>query len=184
MAVNLSTISFDDLSSLQKRIGEEISRREKDIQATHTSEFVTLVGLDILLNIPIVEASQVNLQKPSKYPECLVRTEMLGEKSAVRGIDGWNRPFIAIKVDLIDNKTDKKVTQLVEVVFRRHPLETPTLIYVTALTNMGDDKKKYWSGLYKSGGMIPEQIVQMGKLLRGEKIQSPCDDQYSMQLSS
>jgi len=191
MSIDLSKMSISEIQNLQKQIEERIAGVKEEIETHHHPKFINKVGLEILMDIPVVDAKALGLEAGEKYPQRVVTPEKLGEKNVVRGLDGANRPFIAIKVDLLDSKTNIKVAQVVEVVFKRYSLHCDGKndgfqgkSYVTALSNKGDDGKNYQSGLYGSGGMINSQFERVKQLLKGETIEHEFDKSYLMKMTS
>jgi hypothetical protein len=188
MSISLNGMSVTEMLALQKQLQEKVAVVQKEIETHHHASFIQRVGLNVLLDIPVVSAESLGLEVERKYPAGIVTPDKLGDKSVVRGLDAWNRPFIAIKVNLFDSTTGTKVAQVVEVVFKRYSLDYDERNggyhgdnYVTALSNTGDDKKFYTSGLYSSGGMTYSQFSRVGQLLKGEKIEHQFDKRYVMQ---
>lgn len=177
MVFDISKMSMTDISALKKQLEEKI---KKDVEKLYPSVLIKHVGLDTLANIPVVDAETLGLVDVGKYPTHVVTPEKLGNESVVRGLDGYDRPFIAIKVNLLDSETKSKVTQVVEVVFRRHDYSSGG-VYATALSNKGSDGKSYESGLYMSGGMRDYQFKRVGLLVNGDEIQHEFDKRYLMQ---
>src|SRR5690349_17325480 len=90
----------------------------EEIQTHHFEDFINTVGLDVLMSIPVVDAKSLMLHLGTKHHECAAKPNMMFGKTAVRGIDFFNRPFIAINVKLMDSRSGELVTHFVEVIFR------------------------------------------------------------------
>ena len=192
MSVNfdLGSVSMQELLSLQKKINTRVAQVKNEVQTHHSDTFIQRVGLEILIGIHVVEAKTLGLHVKRKYPENIVIPAAMGEYSVLRGLDACNRPFIAIKVDLFDSTTKKQVTQVVEVVFKRYSLSGDGKNgnlhgnnYVTALNNTDGDGNSYQSGLYAGGGMSPDQMERVGKLLRGVKVNHQFIKRYFMKFA-
>jgi hypothetical protein len=55
--------------------------------------------------------------------------------------------------------------------------------YVTALSNATEDKRRFTSCLYRSGGMTDKQITAVRDLLEGKEIDSPCDSNFLIRMA-
>jgi hypothetical protein len=186
--LDLGAMSPGEIITLQRQLAARVDALKAEIEAQHHPRFIERVGLDCLMALPVVTAESLGLSVSRKYPECVVTPEMLGGESVVRGLDGINRPFVAIKVNLLDSTTRERVAQVVEVVFKRYPYTGEGANglyhgdnYVTALTNRGDDGKQYLSGLYSAGSMSNKQLASVGKLLSGEIVEHQFDSRFVMQ---
>lgn len=173
---NLQNLTPDDLNAA---IREETERRKKEIEDFYGSLFSNIVGAERILSLPTVTAIDLSLENPGKYPQCTVLTKHLPNLSAVRGMDGWDRPFIAIKIEVFDY-SKKKICEVVELIFKRYGIKGDGKKgrihednFVTALTNRGGDGETYNSTLYSSGGMIDAQIQAVRDLLDGKEIKAP-----------
>lgn len=184
----MTSLSLDDIQKLMTLLPKEEEARRTKINDLFGKVFCQGVGEHNILQLPVVQAEDLNLVKTSKYPECRVTISMLKGKSAVRGLmtmdydEIMQRPFLALHVDIL-TKEGNKLQEVVELVFKRYPIETDggkgcmhEHNYVTALTNLADDGRGFRSYLYSSGGMTPEQIQAVRDLLEGKEILTPVSD--------
>lgn len=168
--MDIDKLPIADLYALQEKIQQ---RLKEEIQSQHSEQFIEALGLEALTKIPVVQSD----------------ADEAGNYTTFRGLDRSNRPFIAIKVDLLD-QTGEKAAQVVEKIFKRYSLdgdgkngEEHGNNYVTTPAVRGDDGKEYPTGLYNAGGMSKEEQQGVGRLLRGEVLAHPFRDGFSMRLA-
>jgi hypothetical protein len=159
-----------ELGALIARLQKVETNRKAEIESAYGTDFCTIVTVEKIYSLPKVEAN------PSK----VVVPSMLNGPCAVRGIMGSGRPFIAIKIDVLDSKTKEKIDVVVELVFKRYSLKGDggkgkymENNYVTALTNTSEKGKTLPSFLYGSRGMSKEQMAAVKDLLDGKTITAP-----------
>lgn len=156
---------------------EAVKMKEQRVEKDLGLLFVKYIPLERYLEFPEVPASDLCLNTDSKYHQDVVRPMMMGKHTVIRGSDGWNRPFLAMKIELLD-KDQRKVAEVVELVFRRFD---PSLFedgsdhyrrdnWVSALANMGNDGKSYSSFVYSSGDFAPKNYQAVQDLLDGKII--------------
>jgi len=168
------------VGTVSKVVDKEREIRKQIIESNYGPLFSEIVGPDRIDALPEMMAADLNLKKDSKYCSKVVAPSMLKENSAVRGVLGSGRPFIAIKVEMLDSQTKEVVDTVVELVFKRYPLKGdggPNRVYennyVTALINISDKGISYPSTLYGSCGMSNIQIEALRELLDGKEIKAP-----------
>lgn len=176
---DLSSLSFQELGALMIKIQEEQNERQKKIPIDYGPWFCKIVGQETICRLPEMDAKSLGLDRDGKYPEGTTPS-MLRTHSAVRGIMSWNRPFIAIKVEVREIDTDKIVGVFVEVIFKRYGLDgegAPGRArenhYVTLFLTHSDDGKKHGTFLYGAGAMKEEGVIAVRDLLEGQEVVSP-----------
>jgi hypothetical protein len=176
----VQSLTPQELTRLLETSMKEQTERQHKTQDCYGKYFCDLVGLEQLYQLPEVSAQEMSLADDPKYPENTVLPSHLKATSAVRGIMGSNRPFIAVKIELLNPTTKKVVDVVVEVIFKRYALDGDggkghcyENNYVTALHNKSEGGQTYRSTLYSSGGMITAQIQVLRDLLAGKEIQAP-----------
>jgi hypothetical protein len=169
-----------ELGALIARLQKVETNRKAEIESAYGTDFCTIVTVEKIYSLPKVEAKTLGLENDSKYPSKVVVPSMLNGPCAVRGIMGSGRPFIAIKIDVLDSKTKEKIDVVVELVFKRYSLKGDggkgkymENNYVTALTNTSEKGKTLPSFLYGSRGMSKEQMAAVKDLLDGKTITAP-----------
>lgn len=181
----VQALSKEGLSSLVSVANSEQLKRQEKIKDIYGQWFCNLVGMDRLYNLPEVTASQLTLDIDTKYPQQRVLPSHLNASTAVRGIMGKEsaRPFVAVKIELLDPTTQKVVNVVVEVIFKRYCLHGDggkgrwmESNYVTALCNTAENAKVYSSMLYSGGGMSSDQVTALGAILEGKTIKAPIGD--------
>lgn len=180
MAQLVRSLDAQGLSALMALIQQESTKRKTEIEDSYGNWFCSIVGVERIYSLAVVEAQELDLAKDGKYPEGVVKPSMMKELSAVRGIMGSNRPFIAIKIEILDPTTRKVEGVVVELIFKRYSLDREGKgsifehNYVTALSNATEDGTAFRSCLYNSGGMIDKQITAVRDLLEGKEIVALC----------
>jgi len=140
MGVNLDILSNREFWELKKRVDEVAAAKYADLEASHDREVIDRVGREILLDMPVISNHELK--------------DCMREESAVRGVDSESRPFIAIKLDLIDARTLKKIATVIEVIFRqqdpRSGAGSEELAYTTrpGVINITTDER-FESGLFQ-----------------------------------
>ncbi|GAB4230732.1 MAG: hypothetical protein Tsb0021_08880 [Chlamydiales bacterium] len=188
---SLNSLSALQLYQLQEQVKQKIDQINCEIKEHHTETFIESIGLTALAKLPKVSANQLQLHIERKYPQCIVKPDMLDKENGVRGIDGLKRPFIALKIDLLETTTLKKVTTIVEVIFKAYSLDKDgkngtifSNTYWTALVNQDKKGQIYTSGLYSTGAMRQEQMQMIGRLLNEETVPHLFDKRFMMRLAS
>ena len=189
MASALRSMNLNELNALRDLIVKEETDRKKEVRETYGEWFSNIVGVDRIFQLVKVEAKDLNLEAEGKYPQGVVRPSMLKDLSAVRGLTGWKRPFIAIKVEVLEPETKKVVGVFVELIFKRYGLDgdgKPGSIfednYVTALSNSREDGTRIESCLYCAGGMTSKQITAVRELLEGKEIEAVAGPKYLLRM--
>lgn len=172
---SIQSMSASDLINLINMAKQEETSRKTKIENNYGALFSKIIGTDKIYQLPEVQAKDLKLEKDPKYPQGVVRPSMLGEHSAVRGIMGSNRPFIAIKIELLNAETKKVYGVVVELIFKRYPIDGDggkgayyENNYVTALNNASESGESYPSMIYGSGGMSNKQIQVVADILDGK----------------
>ncbi|MCH9609196.1 MAG: hypothetical protein S4CHLAM45_04180 [Chlamydiales bacterium] len=182
MATATSGVDFSLFRQTMAKLSEEI-------RGKHSTGFITAVGIDRIMMAPIVTAEALGLNTKDRYHEKIVIPDMLGDESVVRGVDGNERPFIAVKVEILDPKK-QKVSEMVEVIYKRYGLNSDgenngihENNYVTALQNKCDDGSTCESVFQlHRGSLTGKQMEKLGQLLKGEKIQCENVEGYSVKM--
>lgn len=148
---------------------------EEQIRDVYGERFCNTVGIENILKMPRVTAESLNLQNPGKYPSQIVLVDFLKEASAVKGLDGCKRPFIAIRMEYYDNR-ENKIVKYVELIFKRYSIDGDggkgqlhENTYVSALDNMCDDGRVRESVFYQTGGTQDwshMKVLMDGQLVR------------------
>lgn len=153
---------------------EEIEMRVKE---AYGKLFCEKIGLKTICRLPVVSAKDLNLEHSGKYPNAMIIPSMLKGEYAVRGMMEA-RPFVAIVLGHVDEKTNEITDVFVEIIFKRYSIrgdggkgKVYEDNYVTANTVWFDKKgnqQEVPSCLYASGGMTPEQLRVVRDLLDGK----------------
>ncbi len=189
MASALRTMNLNELNALRDLIAKEETTRKTELVNTYGEWFCNIVGVDRIFQLTQVEAKDLNLTNDGKYPQCVVQPSMLKNHSAVRGMMGSNRPFVAVKIEVLDSETKKVVGVVVELIFKRYNMEgcgrkggAREHQYVTALANSREDGTRIDSSLYCAGGMTNQQITAVKNLLEGQEIESVAGPKYLLRM--
>lgn len=172
---NIDTPLFQEI---WKAFEEEREKRIRDIEDIYGRLFSNIIGKERLFNIPCLYAEDVHLEKDDKYPS--IKLEALKEHSAIRGITGSQRPFIAIKVEILNEATHEVEDVYPELICKRYPIDGDGRKggdhednYITAVSTVSQKGKTYTSKLYSTGGMSEVQMEAVRDLLKGKEIKSP-----------
>lgn len=158
-------------------------RMEKQITDHYGAYFVNMVGLEIIRQMPVVSAEEVNLSEPGKYVSAKIDPNKL-KHITCRGLDGFNRPFIIIKTDL--NLGSFKTVKIALIIFKFCSIEfegksggSQEDNYATALENLGSDGKKYDTPkkIYSLEKMTHREILLFKDLLIGRTICGDIDEE-------
>jgi hypothetical protein len=167
----VQSMNLQELEKLRALIVEKQNSRLKEIQELYGKMVTGIIGIETIDAIPQVKAQEVNLEDDRNYPDCAVRPSMLGNRSVVRGVMGSGRPFIALKIELLDCTTREQAGIVVELLMKRYALEGPD--NYTMPTNTCDDQgEHFYCSFRTAGGLDEEQIGLVKKLLQGEEIQT------------
>jgi hypothetical protein len=180
----IRSMNTQNLNALKDLIAQEESNRKAEIKNMYGEWFCNIVGIENIYSLTQVEAKDLNLEGNSKYFQDTVKPSMLKEP-AVRGIMGNNRPFVAIKLEMLDSETKKVMHVVVEVIFKRYPLTGDggkgcqhENNYVTTLSNLTEKEVKVSSYLYSSGSMRDQHIMALKDLLEGKTVRAPVGDSF------
>ncbi|MCE2982067.1 MAG: hypothetical protein LW832_00735 [Parachlamydia sp.] len=178
--LSLYELSSIDPASLLLMFENEKKLKIEQVKKQYGDYFCSIVKH--IFRLQEVEAEKLNLVNEGKYPSHRVSPAMLGNESAVRGMMGSNRPFLAIKIEVLDATTKLVQKVTTEVIFKRYPLGSwPDRedVYVTVLGNQTFDvngnklEGYHHSFLYAGGGMSDEQLRAVQDLLEGKEIVPP-----------
>lgn len=149
---------------------------EEQIRDVYGDWFCSKVGIKYLLQMPQVTAGSLLLQTPPEYPKNMVLLQYLQKDSVVKGLDGWNRPFIAIKIEQYNNK-ENKIYKYVELIFKRYSIADAGKKgaphennYVSALSNMCDDGISRDSMIYQTAKK--QDWTRLGDLMEGKLVRT------------
>lgn len=162
--------------------------KKKQLREVYGDWFCDTVGIDNLKKMPRVTAESLNLQNASKYHSNTVLVDAFKkavkdkETSAVKGLDGYDRPFIAILMQGYD-KTENKLVNYVELISKRHSIrdfgdkeQRQKNKYISALYNMCDDGKSRQSVFYNDNLFLSHLKDRnwdlLKKLLGGEPVRT------------
>lgn len=177
----VQTMNLKDLETLRALIVERQNSRLQEIQKLYGKVLPDIIGIETIDAIPQVDAKEVNLENDRIYPDQAVTPSMLGNRSVVRGVMGSGRPFIALKIELLDSVTKKTKGVVVELVMRRYAKEQPDN-YALPTNICGENGTHFYTSLCTGGGLDEEQMRVVKKLLQGEEVQAPRDRSYLMRL--
>lgn len=163
-------------------IQQQLQELQNQIPDIYGRELTAIIGQETLFNIPEVRGADLGLAQENRHPEGKVTPDLF-KGAVVRGLTQDNRPFVAIKVELLDPKTMAVVDRVVELVIKYSSLDGDGKKgggcennYITALSNRGQ-KGNYDSVLYKVGGMHPDQMRAAKDLLDGKTL-DPIHNQF------
>lgn len=171
----LSLYTLADLKQLKQKIKQEEQKRFEAITTIYGTVFSQIIGKETIFNLPEVSDESLKLKGFGKYPMNIVRPHMLGDKSAVRGVMEYERPFIVIKIEVKYNEQILGI--FAEVIFKRYGnigdgkfggLQENN--YVSSLSLTSDEGVQHPSFLYSSGGMSQMEIENVKQLLDGKEI--------------
>lgn len=155
---------------------QELEGLRRNISDIYGEVFTGIVGGNKIFDIPEMDARELHLDNPGEYPEDRV-TPGLFKAATTRGIMGDGRPFIAIKVELLDPATGAVVAKVVEVIFKRYSLQgdggkgqAHEHHYVSVQSNRGDDGKRYPSLFQPEGRMDKAQMEALRDLLQDKTV--------------
>ncbi len=174
----LDKLSPSQLLELKERAEKRWAEIEQEVEQTYHSNIVNLLGLRALAKIPVVAHEALDLRQQDYHSS--IPLSKLGPHSAVRGKDPVGRPFVAMKVKLLDAETLEPVATVVEIVFQRYLDQSTNWVSGSCI---GDDEKAYQSGLYRQGSMTKAQLERVGQLLGGETIPHAFNNAYKMVLA-
>lgn len=180
LSIDFSSLTICELDDLSKKIEQAKIARQKLVPVNYGAWFCAIIGEQAICNLPEVTAESLGLQNVIKYATDIVKPSMLRLHSAVRGILSWNRPFIAIKIEVKDAHTDEYIGTVVEVIHRRFapnkdggPGQLGIETFVTGVSNLTDDDKRIHGLLYCAGGMNEQKLIAVRDLLAGKEVLSP-----------
>lgn len=177
----LAAVPSQNLDNLIQQLQKLKKEREEKIIKVYGRVFCDIVGAETILKLPEVDAKELHLHAENdKYYPCMARPSHLKDKSAVRGINGRNCPFIAIKIEMLNSKTREVIAKVVEVFFKRYGNDGHGRVgglqennYVTTLYNMTDDDKRYTSSFSSDGTLLRDQSKALRDLLDGKEVVTP-----------
>ncbi|NGX59179.1 MAG: hypothetical protein KR126chlam3_00326 [Chlamydiae bacterium] len=171
-------VGVDLASVLLKDLYSESRRREEKLEEEFGTSLCKTLGYDTIDEIPIVRAIDLGLDNEEQYHPRTVHPASLGEEIIVRGKDGWNRPFIALKCDVLDAKLEK-VAELVEIIYKRFPLDgfggkgkEHENSYVSGFNNIDSKGQEHFS-VMPATIHVQETINLFKRIINGEILQSP-----------
>lgn len=187
----VNALELDKLNARLQKEKNALKAVKAEIEDAYGTDFCNIVTIKKIYSLAKVEANALGLENDSKYPNNLVTPAMLNGRSAVRGLMGSLRPFIAIKIDVLDSKTREKIDVVVELVFKRYSLKGDGAKggymennYVTAFSITSEKGKSFPSFLYGSGGMSREQMTAVKDLLDRKTIPAPQANCYLIRMSA
>lgn len=175
-----------DLASVPlKDLYFESRRREAKLEEEFGTSLCKALGHDTIDAIPEVPADKLGLENTDQYHQRTVLPAHLGEETVVRGKDGWNRPFIAVKCDVLDEKLEK-VAELVEIIHKRYPLDglggkrkEHENSYISGFNNI-DSKGQVHFSVMPATPHFQGTIDLFKRILNGETFKIP---HYSIRMS-
>ncbi len=181
--VDLASVSLKDLYS-------ESRRREGKLEEKFGTSLCKTLGYDTIEAIPEVSAMDLGLENTEPVHQRTVLPAHLGDKTVVRGIDGWSRPFLAVKCDLLTcdvfDGRPKKVAELVEIIHKRYPLDglggkgkEHENYYISGLVNLDSNNNEHIS-VMPATIHVQETINLFKRIINGETFQTP---NYSVRMS-
>ncbi len=169
--VDLASVSLKDLH-------REVRQREENLEIEFGTSLCTALGHDTIDAIPEVPAVKLGLKNQEQYHPRTVRPTSLGKEIIVRGKDGWNRPFIAVKCDVLDERL-QKVAELVEIIHKRYPLDgfggkgkEHENSYVSGFNNIDSKGQEHFS-VMPATARFQDTIELFNRIINGEILQIP-----------
>lgn len=158
----------------------------EQIEKEYGSWFCQGIGVKNLKNVHKVTAKELQeIGLDHAYQDLNFKLTVAAmdnlKRSAIRGIDGMNRPFLAISVEIRTISPDAKVTRMVELIFQ--PVQEDGSIdkkhYTTTRINLihpyieKDDKQvqAHLSAISLRSHMSKEDLKYVSALLKGQQIQ-------------
>jgi hypothetical protein len=156
-------------------VEQNVQEKLKQIEKDYGSLFCSYIKPETISEIQEVACKDLGLHIDRKYHENIVTPSQLHKQVVVRTKDGANRPLIAIRVELLDERKNK-LCEVVELVYKRYSLNGDGKKggcrenhWVTALSNRSSHAFEFRSGL-ASGEMTPEQLKRVKDLLEGKTV--------------
>lgn len=180
----INTTSYDDLDTIIQLAQETKKARATEIIEQYGTTFSEIFGVQTLFDLPVVSAESLGISEKNDYPDGIAPS-LMEKHSAVRGIINNERPFVAIKIEIIDPTTKKVIDHAVELIFKRYSMhgdgkkgERGENNFVTSPNLKSTTGKGYTSLLSTSNGMSLKEIKAVKELLQGNTIQSPSANTY------
>jgi hypothetical protein len=159
-----------------------VAEKKQKIVDDYGPVFCEYVGKDRLCQMEEFKAEQLHLVEPGKYPHGIVRPSYLQGRAVVRSEDGWRRPLIAMRVELL-NEAKVRIAEVVEVIFKRYSVRDEDGTsgdsakgklhennWVSAEQNITEDGREFSTALYGTAGMRDYNMEDVKRLLDGETI--------------
>ena len=175
MTVQMHSMTIQQLEALKAQIAQEEARRMAEIPMIFGEWFTNNIGKEIIYKVAIVDPKALGLEYDAKHYLRLnysgkyflnpIRPAMLGDASAVRGVLGpKQKPFITVKIEVLDRTTRKTKHVFVELIFKRYSKKFPDhYVIATHPTVLG------------LGVMGDKGITILRDLLAGKEIVVPTD---------
>jgi len=179
------SLNLDELKKLK------VFAKHRKSELIYGRQFTKIVGAENIFRLPSVEATELNLHSENDkyYPMCTKPSHMK-DKSAVRGINGRDCPFVAIKIEVLDAETRQLVTKVVEVIFKRYGNfgdggygKWHENNYVTTLYTVTEEGERHCSYLYNNACMSDAQMQAVRDLLEGKEIPAPCSKSHLIRMA-
>jgi hypothetical protein len=191
MAQFVQSADTKSLGALMTLLQQEPARRKAQMEDTYGNWFCDIVGIERIYALAVVDAKQLNLDTfTGKCPDRVVIPSMLGKHTAVRGTFG-NKPLIAIKLEILCPATKKVEGVVVEVIFKKSPLDMdggkgkPDENRYLAANTKTDNGTYFNSCLGYNGlfSMNKEQVTAVEDLLKGKTIVAVHGPKYLIRMA-
>jgi hypothetical protein len=186
----IRAMNMRELNARLQKEKDAIEAVKEEIKGVYGTDFCKIVTVKKIYFLAKVKANALGLENDDKYPNNVVTPAMLNGRRAVRGVMGSLRPFIAIKIDVLDSKTKEKIDVVVELVFKRYSLKGDGAKggymennYVTALS-ITSEQGKSWNSFLSSGEMSHKKMAAVKDLLDGKTIIAPQAKCYLIRMSA
>lgn len=158
MSVFSQNMGYRQLCALQEWVNEAVP-----VYNSYGEWFTDAVGVDKLVKLHEVNAKEVKLDTDQESIDWV--TPDLFKEPAVRGTGGKSRPFVAIKLELLNPKTREVIDTIVLLVLKRNHWSKQD--FITASTCKGASGKTYNCPINGANGLNLEQVDHVRRLLDG-----------------
>jgi len=174
----LKEMSYAELQSLIKEATRVQEEKKTKISKYLGDWFQSYIPVDTFLSFRQVEPEQIGIKKGDKYFKGVKPSDLKGE-NVVAGVCE-KRPFIALRVELIDNKGGR-IAEVAEVIHKRYAKMAEN--WVSNLDAMKEDGLLCGSVFYATKGMSDEEMTVLQDVLNGETVQSVVNPMYQIRLA-
>lgn len=159
---DIGIYTLQQLQQLQQQVQNQIEQVKEKQKLIYGQSLGKIIDFETISKIEEFTAKELGLENPDKYPKN-VQPKHLKGRAVVRGVDGLDRPFIAVRIELLNEKLEK-ICEVVELVFKGLPFD----VWVTPPHNLADNGLWFRGSLYSTGTMNEKQIEGLRDLLAGK----------------